>query len=134
MYPAEVHRSYLTPLRFLQRSAAVFRTKPAVVYGERSWTYPEFEARVNRLASALRRAGIERGDRVACLLPNVPAMLDAHYGVPLAGAVLVSINTRLSADEIGYILEHSGAKLLIVDTELARVLEPAGDRLGSLQI
>src|SRR5690349_6904563 len=115
MYPSEVYRSHLTPLRFLQRSANVFREKPAVVYGDRSWSYPELAARVHRLASALRAAGIERGDRVAVLIPNIPPMLEAHFGVPLSGGVLVAINTRLSTDEIQYILTHSGAKGLIVD-------------------
>ena len=87
-------------------------------------SYPEFAARVNRLASALRRLGVERGDRVAVLLPNIPPMLEAHFGVPLAGGVLVAINTRLASDEIAYILEHSGAKALLVDTELAQLVEP----------
>jgi fatty-acyl-CoA synthase len=130
MYPPEVYRSYLTPLRFLQRSAAVFREKPAVVYGDQSWTYPELEARVNRLASALRRIGVERGDRVAYLLPNIPALLEAHFGVMLAGGVLVAINTRLHPHEISYILNHSGAKVLVVDSELARSVEPV---LGELE-
>lgn len=85
MYPEEVYKSYLTPFRFLQRSAAVFRTKKAIVYGDRSWTYPEFAARSNRLASALRAAGIVKGDRVAAILPNIPQMLEAHFGVPLSG-------------------------------------------------
>src|SRR5688500_10030553 len=130
MYPPDVYRSYLTPLRFLQRSADVFRQKPAVVYGERSWTYPELNERVHRLASALRGAGIERGDRVAYLVPNIPPLLEAHFGVLLAGGVLVAINTRLSGPEIVYILNHSGAKILVVDTELARLVEPV---LGKLE-
>src|SRR4029079_15796250 len=99
MYPPEVHLSYLTPFRFLQRSASIFRTKPAIIYGDRSWTYPEMEARVHCLASALRQSGIEKGDRVAALLPNIPQMLEAHFGVPLAGGILVAINTRLTSDE-----------------------------------
>ena len=133
MYPPEVHRSHLTPLRFLQRSAAVFRTKPAVVYGERSWTYPELAERVNRLASALRAAGIERGDRVGYLVPNIPALLEAHFGVPLAGGVLVAINTRLIGSEIAHILNHSGAKLLVVDAELAQGIEPVLNDLATVQ-
>src|SRR5688572_22606493 len=103
MFPDEVHRSHLTPLRFLQRSASVFRQKPAIVYGERTWTYPEMAERVNRLASALTAAGVERGDRVAFLLPNIPALLEGHFAVPLAGGVLVAINTRLSAPEVTHI-------------------------------
>src|SRR5688500_11861797 len=133
MYPPEVYRSYLTPLRFLQRSAAVFRTKPAVIYEQKSYTYPEMEARVHRLASALRGIGIAKGDRVACLLPNIPPMLEAHFAVPLSGAILVAINTRLSCGEIAYVLNHSGAKALIVDTELAPLVQPVLDQLETVE-
>jgi fatty-acyl-CoA synthase len=118
-----VYRTELTPLLFLERSADVFREKPAVIYGQTTFTYPEMRARVRRLASALARVGVQPGDRVAILCPNVPPMLEAHYGVPLAGAILVSINTRLSSDEIAYILNHSGSKVLLVDTELAPLIE-----------
>jgi fatty-acyl-CoA synthase len=134
MFPSQVHRSHLTPLRFLQRSASVFRQKPAVVYGNRSWTYPELEVRVNRLASALTKAGVERGDRVAFLVPNIPAMLEGHFAVPLVGAILVAINTRLSAPEVEYILDHSGASALVVDTELAHLVAPALERLPALRL
>jgi fatty-acyl-CoA synthase len=134
MYPAQVYRSHLTPFRFLQRSAAVFREKVAIVYGDRSFTYPQFAERAYRLASALHRAGIERGDRVAVLLPNIPHMLEAHFGVPLSGGILVAINTRLNSDEISYILNHSGAKALIVDTELASLVEPVLDQCEALEI
>ena len=127
MFPAEVHRSHLTPLRFLQRSARIFREKPAVIAEERTLTYPELAERVNRLASALRGVGVARGDRVACLLPNTPPLLEAHFGVPLAGAILVAVNTRLSSAEIAYILNHSGAKVLIVDTELAPLVAAVRD-------
>ena len=133
MYPSAVHRSHLTPLRFLQRSAAIFRRKPAVVYGDRSWTYPELNERVHQLASALKQAGVQRGDRVAYLVPNIPAMLEGHFGVPLAGGILVAINTRLNSDEVAYILNHSGAKILVVDTELARVVAPVRDQLAHLE-
>jgi fatty-acyl-CoA synthase len=132
-FPPEVHRSHLTPLRFLQRSAAVYREKPAVVYGDRTMTYPELNDRVHRLASALRGLGVERGDRVAYLLPNIPQMLEGHFAVPLAGAVLVAINTRLSPAEVGYILGHSGAKVLVVDSELARLVEPVLADLPTLE-
>jgi fatty-acyl-CoA synthase len=133
MFPPEVYRSHLTPLRFLQRSADVFREKPAIVYGDRSWTYPEVATRVNGLASALKGRGIEKGDRVACLLPNIPAILEAHFGVPLAGGILVAINTRLRCDEVQYILDHSGAKALIVDTELAATVAPIVDQLQTVK-
>lgn len=134
MFPPQVYRSYLTPLRFLQRSASVFREKPAVIYGDQSWTYPELEARVNRLASAFHAAGIERGDRIAYLVPNIPPMLEGHFAVPLAGAILVAINTRLSASEVAYILDHSGARALVVDTELAHLVEPALPNLPELKL
>ena len=102
----------------------MFPDRTAVVHGERRYTYREFEDRVDRLARALTSAGLERGDRVAFLSPNTPAMLEAHYGVPAAGGVLVAINTRLSSEEVGYILGHSGARFLFVDAELQPVTEP----------
>ncbi len=119
-----VSRTELTPVSFLDRTAYVFADKVAVVHGERRYTYRELAARVNRLASALRGAGMRRHDRVAFLCPNIPAMLEAHYGVPAAGGVLVAINTRLSSDEIGYILSHSGARFLFVDAELESLVKP----------
>src|SRR5215208_4060500 len=134
MFPPQVHRSHLTPLRFLQRSASVFREKPAVVYGNRTWTYPEIAERVNRLASALNSAGVASGDRVAYLVPNIPAMLEGHFAVPLAGGILVAINTRLSAPEVAYILEHSGAKVLVLDTELAHLVESSLASLPDLEL
>ncbi|MGH9035640.1 MAG: AMP-binding protein, partial [Acidimicrobiia bacterium] len=126
------YRTELTPLSFLRRSAAVFPERTAVVHGERRSTYAEFEARVDRLARALLDAGLEAGDRVAFLAPNIPAMLEAHYGVPAAGGVLVAINTRLNSEEIGYILGHCGARFLFVDAELTPVIEPLD--LGHLEV
>ncbi len=120
---AKPYRTELSPLSFLRRSAYVFPDKEAVVHGERRTTYREFEQRVNRLASALRAAGIEPGDRVAFLAPNIPAMLEAHYGVPAAGAVLVAINTRLGRDEVEYILGDCGARIVFCDHELVDLLE-----------
>ena len=119
-----VYYSHLTPLAFLERSAYVFREKTAVIYGDRRWTYPEFQARCRRLAHALRKAGLQTGDRVAFLCANIPPMLEAHFGVPMAGGVLTAINFRLSAGEIGYILEHSGARFLFVDSEFASLVKP----------
>src|SRR5213592_724675 len=120
----KVYRTDLTPLSFLQRSALVFPEKIAIVHGDRRYTYSEFEERVNRLASNLRNVGLQKHDRVAFLCPNTPAMLEAHYAVPAAGGVLVAINTRLNSEEVGYILEHSGARFLYVDAELQRGIEP----------
>ena len=120
----DVNRTELTPLLFLERAARVHASRTAAVYGRRRFTYAELGARVRRLATALRRAGLRDGDRVAFLAPNVPALLEAHFGVALAGGVLVAINTRLNADEVGYILDHSGARFLFVDAELAPALVP----------
>jgi len=118
----KVYRSELTPNHFLRRSAYMFPDKTAVVYGGRRYTYGELEGRVNRLASRLKDSGLEKGDRVAFLCPNTPPMLDAHFGVPLAGLVLVAINTRLGKDEVKYIVEHSGSKMVFVDAELEHLL------------
>jgi fatty-acyl-CoA synthase len=119
----KVYRSELTPISFLRRSASVFPDKIAVVHGERRYTYRQFEERVNRLASALRAAGMGKHDRVAFLAFNTPPLLEAHLGVPAAGGILVAINTRLSASEISYILQHSGARFLFVDAELEHLVE-----------
>jgi fatty-acyl-CoA synthase len=132
MRQPSVFRTELTPVSFLERSACVFPERVAVIHGDRRYTYRELEARVNRLASALRGAGMKRHDRVAFLCPNIAAMLEAHYGVPAAGGVLVAINTRLSPDEIGYILGHSGARYLFVDAELMPLVEPLD--LGRLRV
>ena len=123
----EVSFTPLTPLAFLGRSAEVFAEKTAVVYGDRRMTYRQFAAEATRVARALRASGVRPGDRIAYLCPNIPEMLVANFAVPLAGAVLVPLNTRLSAEEIRYILTHSGAELLVVDTEF---LPPLGDVLG----
>ncbi len=118
------YRTELTPVSFLRRSAYVFPDKTAVVHGDRRYSYRVFEERANRLASALRSLGLRHLDRVAIIAPNTPAMLEAHFGVPAAGFVLVPINVRLNSDEIGYILQHSGAKALLVDQEFEGVVKP----------
>ena len=115
----------LTPLVFLERSADVFGDKEAIVYGDQRITYREFAAEATRLAHALTASGVAAGDRVAYLLPNIPPMLVAHFGVPLAGAILVAINTRLAPAEISYIIGHCGARLLVVDSACT----PASPRL-----
>jgi len=122
---ARVHLSRLTPLSFLERSAYAFRARVAVVDGERRLTWEQLHERVRRLAVALQQHGIEKGDRVAFLAPNTTELLEAHYGVPAAGGVLVAMNTRLKAEEITYILEHSGARLVVVDPTLAHLVERA---------
>jgi len=105
----------LTPLSFLPRAAAIFPDRIACISGERRLTYSEVHARCRRLASALRQRGIGVGDTVAILSPNTPAMLEAHFGVPMAGAVLNALNFRLDAASIAFILDHGEAKVLFVD-------------------
>jgi len=129
----EVSYTPLTPLAFLQRSAEVFPDKTAIVYGDRRTSYRDFAAEATRLARALQAYGIRPGDRVAYLCPNIPETLVAHFAVPLAGAVLVAINVRLSPEEVHYICDHSGARLLVVDTELLPPLAPVLERLATVE-
>jgi fatty-acyl-CoA synthase len=114
-----VHLDPMTPLGLFERSLRVFPERPALVYGERRWSYRRLAEEVGRFAGALVRAGVGPGDRVAFLAPNVPELLAAHFAVLQVRAVLVAINTRLQAEEVGYILNHSGAKLVFCDPELA---------------
>jgi fatty-acyl-CoA synthase len=130
----KVYRSELTPVDFLRRSAYMFPDKTGVVYGERRYTYRELQERVDRLASRLRGAGLEKGDRVAFLCPNTPPMLEAHFAVPAAGLVLVAINTRLGRDEVAYIVGHSGARLVFVDAELEGLLEDVDESVERVRI
>src|SRR5262249_61893784 len=120
----------LSPLGFLSRSAAISPERAAMIHGDRRISYRQFDLRARRLASALARRGIGPGDTVSAVLPNVPAMLDAHFGVPMIGAVLNTINTRLDARTIAYILEHGEAKVLLTDREYAGTVGPALERLG----
>ena len=122
----KVYRTELTPVCFLRRSAYIFPNKVAVVHGERRYTYRQFEERVNRLASRLRDSGLRKGDRVAFLCPNIPPMLEASFAVPAAGLVLVAVNTRLSRDEVHYILEHSKSKMVFVEAELGELVAGSG--------
>ncbi|WP_439111739.1 AMP-binding protein [Lentibacter sp.] len=116
----------LTPLSHLKRASYIFPDRLAVAYGtQHRKTYAEYHARVTQLASALARAGIEPGDVVTTLLPNLPAHAEAHFGVPAAGAVLNAVNTRLDVGTVTYILEHGEAKLVLVDTEFLPILEEA---------
>ncbi|HEY8873298.1 MAG TPA: AMP-binding protein, partial [Stellaceae bacterium] len=120
----------LTPLGFLTRAAAVYPDKLAVIDGTRRFTYRQFDGRCRRFADALRRRGIMPGDTVAVLAPNVPALLDAHYAVPMAGAVLNPLNYRLDARAIAFILDHGAAKLLVVDREFGPLAREALRELG----
>lgn len=106
----------LSPLSFLFRAADVYPEYPAVIYGDLQHTWQQTRDRCVQLASALQRIGIQKGDTVAVIAPNIPAMCEAHFGIPLCGAVLNAINTRLDADTIAFILEHGEAKVLLTDT------------------
>jgi fatty-acyl-CoA synthase len=126
-----VSRTELDPTSFLHRTATIHPDRVAVVDGEVRRTYAQLRERVNRLSSALRARGLERHDRVAALCPNVPELLELHHAVPAAGGVLVAINVRLSAAEVGYILEHSGSRVLFIDRQLEPV---AGEGPAGLEI
>ncbi len=122
----------LNPLAFLERSAFVYPDKTAVVYGHRRLTYAQLHQRVARLSGALKDAGVRKGDRVAFLVPNLPEMLEGHFGPLRLGAVLVALNIRLSAREIEFIINHSGAKLLVFDSELAPIVRELEDNVPAV--
>ncbi|MBU9444370.1 acyl-CoA synthetase [Burkholderia multivorans] len=124
----------LTPIDFLVRSAEVYGDRVAIVHGDVRRTWAETYARARRLASALAAAGVGRGETVAALLPNIPAMVEAHFGVPMAGAVLNTINTRLDAASVLFMLRHGEAKVLIVDTEYADIAQRAAQELPGLKL
>ncbi|MGE0845189.1 MAG: acyl-CoA synthetase [Flavobacteriaceae bacterium] len=115
----------LTPLTFLERSASVFPDHTAIVHGRARTSYRDFYARARRLASALERRGIGKGDTVSVMLANTPPMLEAHYGVPMTGAVLNTLNTRLDAAILAFTLEHAETRVLITDREFAPVIREA---------
>ncbi|OGL65489.1 MAG: acyl-CoA synthetase [Candidatus Tectomicrobia bacterium RIFCSPLOWO2_12_FULL_69_37] len=133
MHKDQVNFAPLSPLSLMERNSWVFKTKTAVVHGKQRYTYGEFAERIQRCASALKAAGVRKGDRVAYLVPNLPAMLEAHFAVPLLGAVLVAINIRLSPDEIAYICAHSGAKVLVTDTEVAKPLAGHAEKFAGVE-
>ena len=121
----------MTPLTFLHRAANVYPAKTAVIHGDRRYTYTEFFERCRRLGSALQGLGIGHGDTVSVMAPNTPAMLEAHYGVAMAGGVLNALNYRLDAAGIAFILEHGNAKVLLTDREYAPVIEEALVRVAN---
>jgi fatty-acyl-CoA synthase len=123
--PGPANYTALSPVVFLPRAAEIYPDRAAIIHGATRLTYKELFERALRLASALQKAGVRRGEVVAAMLPNIPAMLEAHYGVPMLGAVLNTINTRLDADTVAYILEHGEAKVLITDRVFAAVVGPA---------
>ncbi|MDP3165651.1 MAG: acyl-CoA synthetase [Hydrogenophaga sp.] len=121
----EANFAPFSPLSFIERTAEVYPQRLAVVHGELSQTWGETYARCRRLASALQRAGIGKNDTVAVMLPNTPPMVEAHFGVPMAGAVLNALNTRLDPEAIAFMLDHGEAKVVIVDPEFSLTLKKA---------
>src|SRR5215217_8589045 len=113
----------LSPLPFLERAASVYPKHTAIIHGPLRRTYAEFYARARKLASALAKHGIGRGDTVSVMLANTPAMLECHYGVPMTGAVLNTLNTRLDAPVIAFALDHAESKVLITDREFSRTIK-----------
>ena len=124
----------LSPVSFLTRTAGIYPNRVAVIHGDRRYTYAQFAERCRRLASSLARAGVGNGDTVAIMAPNTPEMLEAHYAVPMLGAVLCCINTRLDAAAVGFILQHSEAKVVLTDREYAGVMGPALSNNGLLVV
>src|SRR5580700_7297653 len=115
----------LSPVSFLVRAARVYGPRVAVIHGDRRYTNAQFLDRARRLASALAQFGVGKGDTVAIMAPNIPEMLEAHYAVPMLGAVLCPINFRLDAGSIAFILRHSEAKVLLTDREYSPVIAEA---------
>jgi len=130
----KVYREELSPVSFLERSGFVHASRIAATDGGKSYTYREWRARSRRMASALRRAGLKKDDRVAFVALNSEPLLLAHFGVPQAGGVLVSINTRLTMSEVGYILEHSGASFVFYSPELEAQVPPTAPGISRLDI
>ena len=129
--PTAANHVPLSPLTFIERSAAIYPDYPAVVHGTTRRTWAETWTRCRQLASALEKRGIQPGQTVAAMLPNIPAMFEAHFGVPLAGCVLNTLNIRLDADAISYMLAHGEAKVILVDPEFAEVIQAAVAKLES---
>src|SRR3989441_9162637 len=127
--PGPANYTPLSPIVFLLRAAEIYPGRVAAVHGGLRHTYARFYERARRLASALQKVGARRGAVVSAMLPNVPAMLEAHYGVPMLCAVVNTINTRLDAETVAYILQHAEAKGLITDRVFAGGVGPAVARL-----
>ncbi len=118
----QANHAPLTPLTFLERAAYVYPDRLSVVHGAQRFTWKQTYDRCRRLASALSRVGIEKNDTVSVMLPNTPPMVEAHFGVPMCGAVLNTLNTRLDAETIAFMLRHAEAKVLITDREFSSVV------------
>ena len=123
--PNEANYAPLSPLSFIARTAEVYPQRLAVVHGDLRRNWLEVFTRCRQLASALEKAGVGKGDTVAVMLPNTPPMVEAHFGIPVTGAVLNALNTRLDAESIAFMLDHGEAKVVIVDPEFAVVMKNA---------
>jgi fatty-acyl-CoA synthase len=134
MYTAGVNHDILSPVSFLERSTRVYPDKTAVMYGDRRYSYREFQSRIHRLANALRSSGIAPGDKVVFICPNTPPLLEAHFAVPMIGAVLVCLNIHLSTGEYRYIIDHSDAGAVFVDSEYAAVIKAIRDDLDKVEL
>ncbi|MFM8152046.1 MAG: AMP-binding protein, partial [Polynucleobacter victoriensis] len=117
--------SPITPLSFIERTAKIYPNKTAVIHGSLTRTWSETYSRCRQLASSLVKAGVKVGDTVAVMLPNTPPMVEAHFGVPMVGAVLNSLNTRLDPEAIAFMLNHGEAKVVIVDPEFSLTMKKA---------
>ena len=115
----------LTPLSFIARAAQVYPQRAAVIHGALTRSWHDTYARCRQLASALTQRGVAVGDTVAVMLPNIPAMVEAHFGIPMTGAVINALNTRLDAAAIAFMLDHSETKVVLVDREFAGVMQAA---------
>ena len=127
----EANHVSLSPLSFLPRVADIFPNRNAIIYENRKYSWSEFYTRCRQLASSLKKIGVSKGDTVSVLAANTPEMIEAHYGIAMAGGVLNSINIRLDSETIAYILEHSEAKVLITDTGFSSTVKKALARLGN---
>src|SRR4051794_12364023 len=124
----------LTPIAHLDRASSAFADRTAYIGAELRYTYSEMQARCERLAGALQQTGLAPGDVVSVLAPNTNVLLEAHFGVPMAGHVLNALNTRLSGEELAYIVGHADARVLIVDDELAHLVEPIRAAVADLRV
>ena len=129
--PVHANYSALSPIDFIERTASVYPDYPAVIHGAIRYTWGQTYERCRRLASALSSRGIGHGDTVAVMLPNIPAMVECHFGVPMIGAVLNTLNVRLDAEAIAFMLEHAEAKVVVADREFGSVIRDAISRLDS---
>ena len=120
-----VNHVALTPLSFIERTANVYPDYPAIIHGAIRRTWSETYQRCRRLASALTNRGVGAGDTVAVMLPNIPAMVEAHFAIPMSGAVLNTLNVRLDAEAIAFMLNHGEARVLITDREFHEVIREA---------